>query len=164
MTLRPRADEILRSVLWSFEEFIVPELSDPYAISVGHTITNLLRHLALRVELEPPALFAGNAELRDLVADIVSYAHAADLAELAEDLETTLAATAPATEYPSISQLTDDALALRAALDRAIRALQAAPSETEEYVQLRARIREWIGRALSREAEWIVPAFSGIRR
>jgi hypothetical protein len=99
MTLRPRSDEILRSVLWSFEEFIVPELSDPYAISVGHTITNLLRHLALRD-----------------------------------------------------------------ALDRAIRALQAAPSESEEYAQLRARIREWIGRALAREAEWIVPAFSGIRR
>lgn len=164
MTLRPRSDEILASVLWSFEEFIVPELSDPYAISVGHTITNLLRHLALRVELEPPALYAGNAELRELLADIAAYAGADGRTELAEDLEATLEATTPATDYPSISRLTDDALALRAALDSAIRALQAAPSETEEYGALRARIREWIGRALDREAEWIVPAFSGIRR
>jgi len=164
MTLRPRSDEILRSVLWSFEEFIVPELSDPYAISVGHTITNLLRHLALRVELEPPALFAGNVELRELLADVAGYARADGLTELAEDLETTLAAAAPASEYPSMSRLTDDALALRGALDRSIRALQAAPSDSDDYVELRARIREWIGRALAREAEWIVPAFSGIRR
>ncbi len=163
MTLRPRSDEILASVLWSFEEFIVPELSDPYAISVGHTITNLLRHLALRVELEPPALFAGNAELRELLADIAGYARAAGPAELADDLGRTLAA-APASDYPSASRLVDDALALRGALDRAIRALQAAPSDTEEYLNLRARVREWIGRALAREAEWIVPAFSGIRR
>ena len=164
MTLRPRSDEILASVLWSFEEFIVPELSDPYAVSVGHTITNLLRHLALRVELEPPALFAGNAELRELLADVVGYARTAGLSELAEDLETTLAAASLASDYPSVSRLTDDALALRGALDRAIRALQAAPSESPEYVELRARIREWIGRALAREAAWIVPAFSGIRR
>lgn len=164
MTLRPRSDEILRSVLWSFEEFIVPELSDPYAISVGHTITNLLRHLALRVELEPPALFAGNAELRELLADIAAYASAAGVVGLAEDLERTLEATTPASDYPSISRLCDDALALRAALDRSIRALQAAPSESEEYLALRARIRDWIGRALASEAEWIVPAFSGIRR
>lgn len=164
MTLRPRSDEILASVLWSFEEFIAPELSDPYAVSVGHTITNLLRHLALRVELEPPALFAGNAELRGLLAGIAGYARAGDLTELASDLETTLAAATPASDYPSVSRLTDDALALRAALDRAIRALQAAPSESEEYLEVRARIREWIGRALAREAEWIVPAFSGIRR
>ena len=164
MTLRPRSDEILASVLWSFEEFIVPELSDPYAVSVGHTITNLLRHLALRVELEPPALFACNAELRELLVDVAGYARAAGLTELAEDLETTLAAATPPSVYPSISRLTDDALALRAALDRAIRALQAAPSESEEYLELRARIRDWIGRALAREAEWIVPAFSGIRR
>lgn len=163
MTLRPRSDEILASVLWSFEEFIVPELSDPYAISVGHTITNLLRHLALRVELEPPALFAGNAELRELLADIAGYARAAGPAELADDLGRTLAAT-PASDYPSVSRLVDDALALRGALDRAIRALQAAPGDSEEYLNLRARVREWIGRALAREAEWIVPAFSGIRR
>jgi hypothetical protein len=164
MTLRPRSDEILASVLWSLEEFIVPELSDPYAISVGHTITNLLRHLALRVELEPPALFAGNAELRELLAEIARYARAAGVAELADDLERALAETTPASDYPSVSRLTDDALALRAALDRSIRALQAAPSESKEYLALRARIREWIGRALAREAEWIVPAFSGIRR
>lgn len=163
MTLRPRSDEILASVLWSFEEFIVPELTDPYAISVGHTITNLLRHLALRVELEPPALFAGNAELRELLADIAGYARATGPAELADDLGRTLAAT-QASDYPSASRLVDDALALRGALDRAIRALQAAPSDSEEYLNLRARVREWIGRALAREAEWIVPAFSGIRR
>jgi hypothetical protein len=163
MTLRPRSDEILRSVLWSFEEFIVPELSDPYAVSVGHTITNLLRHLALRVELEPPALFVGNAELRELLADIAGYARAAGPAELADDLDRTLAATPPS-EYPSASRLADDALALRGALDRAIRALQAAPSESAQYLALRASVREWIGRALAREAEWIVPAFSGIRR
>jgi hypothetical protein len=163
MTLRPRSDEIVRSVLWSFEEFIVPELSDAYAISVGHTIVNLLRHLALRVELEPPALFAGNAELRELLGDVAAYARATGADGLLEDVESALA-SAPASEYPSASRLADDALALRGALDRAIRALQAAPSESAEYAALRARIREWIGRALEREAEWIVPAFRGIRR
>jgi hypothetical protein len=163
MTLRPRADEILRSVLWSFEEFVAPDLRDPYAISVGHTIVNLLRHLALRVELEPPALFTENAELRELLTAITAYARAVGLAGLVEDVEAALAA-APASEYPSASHLGDDALILRGALARAIRALQAAQSENDDYVALRARIRAWIGRQLEREAEWIVPAFSGIRR
>jgi hypothetical protein len=164
MTLRPRSDEILRSVLWSFEEFIVPELTDAYAVSVGHTIVNLLRHLALRVELEPPALYAGNAELRELLADVAAYARVSGADDLAEDVESTLVAAAPVSDYPSASRLADDALALRGALDRAIRVLQGAPSEAAEYLALRARIRDWIGRALEREADWIVPAFQGIRR
>lgn len=164
MTLRPRSDEILQSVLWSFEEFIVPELEDEYAISVSHTIVNLLRHLALRVELEPPALYAGNSELRELLGDVAAYARGEGAGELVAEIETALVAAAPARDYPSASRLADDALALRGALDRAIRGLQAAPSESAEYLTLRARIREWIGRALEREAEWIVPAFRGIRR
>src|SRR5262249_18288530 len=101
---------------------------------------------------------------RELLAEIAGYACAAGVGELADDLERTLAETTSASEYPSVSRLTDDVLALRGALDCAIRALQAAPSESEEYVELRVCICEWIGRALAREAEWIVPAFSGIRR
>lgn len=171
MTLRPRTDEIVNSVLWSFEELVVPELEDPYAVSVAHTIVNLLRHVALRVELEPPALFAGNQELRALLGEVAAYARASGSSRLAgipPDVQEALDASADgASGYPSASRLADDATTLRWALDRSIRALQDARADlggTDGYAEVRRRIREVIARQLEREATWVVPAFSGVRR
>lgn len=170
MPLHPRSDQILLSILASFEEFVVPELEDPFAVSVGHTIRNLLRHLALRIELEPPALYELNEELREVLADVAAYARgssAAALAGLAGELDEALAAVRPATAYPSPSTLTAHAVVLREALDRALKALQAARPEAGDdpaYRGLRERIRAWIAHALEREAAWITPAFEGIRR
>ena len=149
----------------------MPELDDPYAISVGHTIVNLLRHVALRVELEPPALFAGNEELRQVLREVAEYAESAPSATLADvpnDVARALEATADgACGYPSLSKLVEDAITLRWSLDRSIRALQGAEGElghTDGYAEVRRRIRECIARQLEREATWIVPAFAGIRR
>ena len=168
--LRPRADEILNSVLYSFEEFVVPELEEPYAVSVGHTIRNLLRYVALRIELEPPALYAGNEEMRALLAEIAAYAsssRAAALSDVPGEIASSLAAAEPQTPYPSLSTLSAQAVVLRGALDRTIRALQAARPELGSdgpYLELRARIRSCLAVQLEREAEWTTPAFSGIRR
>jgi hypothetical protein len=168
--LRPRADEIVNSILYSFEEFVVPELEEPYAVSVGHTIRNLLRHVALRIELEPPALYAGNEEMRAVLSDIAAYASSSEAAALADvpaDIATSLAAAEPQTSYPSLSTLSAHAIILRGVLDRTIRALQAARPELGSdptYLELRGRIRADLARQLEREAAWTTPAFSGIRR
>jgi len=168
--LRPRADEIVNSILYSFEEFVVPELEEPYAVSVGHTIRNLLRHVALRIELEPPALYTGNEEMRAVLRDIAAYAsssEAASLAAVPADIAAALAAAEPHTPYPSLSTLSTHAIVLRGVLDRTIRALQAARPELGSdpaYLELRSRIRTCLARQLEREAEWTTPAFSGIRR
>jgi hypothetical protein len=168
--LRPRADEILDSILYSFEEFVVPELEEPYAVSVGHTIRNLLRYVALRIELEPPALFTGNDEMRVVLRDVATYAGStgsAALADLPAELATALTAAEAQTPYPSLSTLSAHAVILRGALDRAIRALQAARPELgsdSAYLELRQRIRTCIAHQLEREAEWTAPAFFGIRR
>ena len=168
--LRPRADEILNSVLYSFEEFIVPELEEPYAVSVGHTIRNLLRYVALRIELEPAALFTGNEEMRAVLRDIAAYASSTESAALADvpaDIATSLAAAEPQTPYPSLATLSAHAVVLRGVLDRTIRALQAARTELGSdatYLELRGRIRACLALQLEREAEWTAPAFSGIRR
>ena len=171
MPLRPRSDEIIASILSSFEELVVPELQDDYTISVGHTIVNLLRHLRLRVELEGPALFAGNEELRVLLGEIADFARAVDepaLAGIPADVAEALAAAeGSASGYAPLSRLADDAATLGWSLDRSLRALQqAGPAlgDRADYAALRAGIRAQIGRQLEREAAWIVPAFSGIRR
>lgn len=171
MSLRPRSDEILTSVLASFEEVIVPELQDAYAVSMGHTIVNLLRHLSLRVQLEGPALYEGNRELRSVLADVRAVARRSTLPEvrgLVPVVSDALESTSRDPEgYPSVVELTEDAVVLGTCLDDCVRVLQwAARSEGAdvEQTRVRRRIRDCLAAQLARESTWVEPAFRGSRR
>ena len=61
--MRPRADEVLTSVIATIDEYIAPDLTSPFAKSLVLTVKNLLNHVKLRVEREGPALFEDNREL-----------------------------------------------------------------------------------------------------
>lgn len=171
MSLRPRSDEILASILASFEEVIVPELQDAYAVSMGHTIVNLLRHLCLRVQLEGPALYVGNRELRSVLSDVRAVAaHAAspEVTALVQTVSDALVSTTrDPDDYPSVADLTEDAVVLGTCLDHCIRVLQQAARSSgadEEQTRVRRRIRDCLADQLTRESTWVEPAFRGTRR
>ena len=71
--MRPRTDEILKSLFWTFEEYIAPEVTSAYAKSLVLTMNNLFRHVLLRVELEGDLLFEDNRDLRGVLAQIPEF-------------------------------------------------------------------------------------------
>ena len=171
MTVHPRTDELVDSIRWSFEAFVMPDLTDEYAISVAHTIRNLLQHVSLRIQLEGPALDEHRRELRSVLSDIREFAEVSQCAALADvpgRVNAALEADGPdAVPPPGVVDLGEKVVALRWALDGALRSLQAAKGELggdERYVAVRSAIRDCLGRQLEREAAWITPAFSGRRR
>lgn len=170
--MRPRADEILHSVIATYEEYVLPEVRDPFARSVALTTANLLRHVNLRIQHEGPALAADNAELRALLAVVRSFLHdvggEGDVTSLLVDLDAIGDArtTGPAA-YPTLTDLIDDATDLRWLLQRAIRLLEGRRAELEPnpaYGPLRRDIRRYLRASLEREGALVVPAFTGERR
>ncbi|MGB3411782.1 MAG: hypothetical protein WBA45_11340 [Microthrixaceae bacterium] len=170
MTVHPRTDELIESIRWSFENFVMPDLDDEYAISVAHTIRNLLKHVSLRIQFEGPALDAHRRELRGLLSEIRDYAasEVAALGGLPGEIDAALVEDGDDDcPLPGVIDLGEKVISLRWALDRALRALQAARSEIgddERYVAIRQEIRECLARQLEREDAWMTPAFSGRRR
>lgn len=171
MTVHPRTDELVDSIRWSLEAFVLPDLTDEYAISVAHTIRNLLQHVSLRIKLEGPALDAHRRDLRAVLARIAELAAASSaegLAHVPGEVDAVLATDGPDDHPPAgVVELGEKVVALRRALDRSLRALQAVEPELgsdEGYRAVRTAIRECLARQLEREEAWIVPAFTGRRR
>jgi len=170
--MRPRTDEILKSLLWTFEEYIAPETTSPYAQSLALTMKNLLRHVLLRVQLEGDLLFADNRELRALLERIVRFIanrqQPDKFADVRAEIQVVLGKTYYGADvYPSVARLVDEATDLRWALTHAITALQAARSvlgDEPEYQALRQAIRDYLGHQLEREGRMIEPAFIDQRR
>ena len=165
--MRPTADEVMETVLSTFDEHILPNVAPGLPNSLAITTRNLLRHVQLRLRLEAKALWEDNEELRLLLAAIADYAgDAEDLAELAHDI-TTGAAAAAAVGFRGLAELSDEAGRLRWILSRAIEGLQQARQihgREHAYLTLRARVRTYLNHQLDREAAWIEPAFVGPRR
>jgi hypothetical protein len=166
--MRPRADEILHSVIATYEEYIVPEVDEPFAKSLAATIANLLRHVQLRIEHEGPILFTDNAEIRDVLSTVRAYCEeVAVLDDLGDDIAKTLdASTRDPGAYPTLHAVVDEATELRWALQRAIRALEERREalDGERYREIRTAIRRYLRASIEREAALIVPAFTGERR
>lgn len=164
--MRPSADEILRSVIGSFDEYIVPEVTEPFARSMALTISNLLRHVALRIEHEASLLLAEVGELRTLLGEICLFvsgtgaaAGGAAFERLQDDINGALAIAG--------GDISAEADRLGWLLQQSIRTLEAARpafTEDDEYAEMRRGIRRYLRRSLEREGSLIVPAFTGERR
>jgi hypothetical protein len=169
--MRPRADEILRSVVATFDEYVAPDVNDPFAKSLALTMSNLMRNVALRIDQEGQALFDDNRQLREVLADVRSYLEASPGGRFdpqAKEISDALTREhyGPGV-YPSLALVTDEATDLRWALQHAIRALESARpelGEQQEYRALREEIRRYLRASLEREMAFIVPAFTGERR
>jgi hypothetical protein len=169
--MRPRADEMLRSVIATFDEYVAPDVSDPFAKSLALTISNLMRNVALRIDQEGQSLFDDNREVRAVLEGVHSYFETAvggrfdaQAKEIADAL--TREHYGPGV-YPSLALVTEEATDLRWALQHAIRALESARPDLgaqPDYQELRRGIRRYLRASLEREMPFIVPAFTGERR
>ena len=160
--MRPRADEIVHSIAWTFDSYIAPDLTDPFAKSLALSISYLLRHVEQRIRHEGPALYADNQEIRGVLSSVQALLHntpvvlsQAPFVDLSREIETALTRNARSPdEYPTLESLTNEATELRWALVHAIDALDKnkplfAPSD---YQKVRDRIRTYLRHQLEREA------------
>ncbi|MBT4161438.1 MAG: hypothetical protein HOC70_14385 [Gammaproteobacteria bacterium] len=162
----PRTTDIMKSIQWTFEEYIVPEMTSPYAKSMVLTLGNLMRHATLRVDLEGKALFDDNLELRHLLADIREYLDRQDrpIAEIKTALAMQLIEPGA---YPETTLLIEEAKNLRSALSAAILSLhdlRESQGDNPDYQATRAAVRTYLGNQLAREGAMIEPAFTVARR
>ena len=173
--MRPRADEVLNSVIWSFDTYITPELEEPFNHSLALTIGNMLRNVLERIESEGQSLFDSNRELESVLLTAKNYINKNTDAYKNNELKILPARIEEAIEkqfwteeeYPSLERVTEKATLLRASLVEVIEGLQNAKNdlgEDEEYKELRVQIRHYLKNQLAREAKWSTEALQGLRR
>mgnify|MGYP003306203878 CR=1 FL=1 len=173
--MRPRADEVLNSVIWSFDTYITPELEEPINHSLALTIGNMLRNVLERIESEGQSLFDSNRELESVLLTAKNYINKNTDASKNNELKILPARIEEAIEkqfwteeeYPSLERVTEKATLLRASLVEVIEGLQNAKNdlgEDEEYKELRVQIRHYLKNQLAREAKWSTEALQGLRR
>ena len=152
--MRPRADEVLNSVIWSFDTYITPELEEPFNHSLALTIGNMLRNVLERIESEGQSLFDSNRELESVLLTAKNYINKNTDASKNNELKILPARIEEAIEkqfwteeeYPSLERVTEKATLLRASLVEVIEGLQNAKNdlgEDEEYKELRVQIRHY---------------------
>ena len=148
----PDVDDLLASVIDTFERYIAPHVDDEYAASLSLTVTELLRSVRVRVALEGEALAADNAELADLLAELRPHVPP-DVVALVDE-----ALASPLDGYPSVARLQQKAEGLRRALAAAIDSL---PDPDHPG---RVAARAYLTNHLRRQEPWLVQAFVGPRR
>lgn len=160
----------MASVVATFEEYIVPDVTEPFAQSVSLTLSNLMRLVQVRIQQEGPMLHADNVDLRHTLAETRTYLQGAGgrFTDLVDELDAVLATPVlPTEEYPTLAWMDEQASALRWTLQRVLEALDGASDELGEedaYASARQRIRQYLRRSIEREGAVIVPAFTGERR
>lgn len=170
--MRPSSTQILAGIRWSFETFIVPELTSRLSQSAGRSIALLLDHLQARVETEGQLLTDDNADMRRLfteLADLLEPALREAASPQIQDAAAELREKArrqyrPAGAYPTIASLTEENEDMKRSLVEVIRALQGLRDGLLEDVHARAdrAIRTQLRRQLDREHAWILPV-AGMR-
>lgn len=169
--MRPRADEVMQSIIWTYDEHILPNVQGDLPKSLALTVSNLLRHVMLRMEREAPALIEDNAELREVLAQISGYIASLPAPPQAlQQLQPALikqSKAAVVNGYLSPLALTEEAEGLRALLDTTLKALQeqrATLGGAPEYKAVRNRIRAYLNNQIKRQSLWIREAFTIERR
>ncbi|HKT73071.1 MAG TPA: hypothetical protein VJQ47_09290 [Steroidobacteraceae bacterium] len=167
--MRPSAEEVMHSIIWTFDAEIAPDLSTARAKSLALTTSNLLRHVLLRMQREAYALWDDNRELRQLLARMQGFfAQTRDSRGHDQAIPEVLARKyAVPGAYRGVAELEKEAFDLREAFGAAtvrLHSLQATHSSDEQYRQLRAAIREYLEHLMKRESRWIDEAFVQARR
>lgn len=168
--MRPRADEVMQAIIATYDEHILPNVQGALPKSLALTVSNLLRHVSLRMEREAPALIEDNAELREVLGEISRYVSILETApESLAKLQIALAESAkaaPVNGYVSLIALTEEAEKLRTLLDEALKALQQHRKtlNSSEYNAVRNRIRDYLNNQIQRQSQWIREAFTIERR
>ncbi|HJP41066.1 MAG TPA: hypothetical protein QGF35_05115 [Dehalococcoidia bacterium] len=164
--MRPRADQVVTSVAWTFDRYIVPELNDPFAKSLALSIGYALRNVEQRLREEGPAIWADNREIRvtlrnvrDLVQSTPGASEKEPFSSLLTEIDAALGKEYRGRgDYPTLESITDEATELRWPLVHAIEALRAHSADFEDgaYQGVRAEIRDYLKRQLERESQHAV--------
>jgi hypothetical protein len=168
--MRPSAVEVMKTIIWTFDEIIMPNPTSAKAQSEMLTVSNLLRHVLLRMEQEGPALLEESMQLRGLLADIVSFAEdKPELGAIAERITRDLARLPPIDGEPlrTVLVLSEENDLLGWTLTAAIEAMHTVRDQYYNdlrYAKLREAIMSYLDNQLAREAAWIDPAFIRGRR
>jgi len=154
--MRPTSTELLESIAQALEDQVLPVVQDKWGASTLRSAMQLLRHLALRVALEPRFLAADNDDVRR----VLTLAHER-LAQLGEsDLAATAAAVLTSPPVDPLDVVAADALnetylrvidTIVAARDR-LRPLDAPPTIHQLLV-------DYLQRRLGRERGMFLPVF-----
>ena len=171
--MRPRADEIIDSVVKTFEQYVVPEVEDPYAKSLSLTMANLMRLVKQQIEHEGPLLYADIEDLRSTLTEVRAYL--GSQTELGErfavqiaDLDRVLAEPSFLPDvYPTLAAVGREVDRLKWALQHALIALDRARpdlGDAADYQAIRTRVRQYLRRSIEREGQLVLPAFTGERR
>jgi len=158
---------VLNAVLATHETVVRPSLTSTFEQSAAATISHLLRHVALRIEVEGQILTDDIADARKLLVEVRSYLEALDDAgaarqrtRITEGLERQFRA---AGVYPALASLAEEAGSLRQTITTALEYLQSirpAHGDDAAYRHIRDKIRGYIVEQLRRESELIEPAFA----
>jgi hypothetical protein len=151
--IRPNADDVLASVIDTFDRYIAPEVRDEYAASLCLTVSQLLRSVRVRVAEEGQALHDDNEELRRLLVGLRD-----DMSPpVRTQVDEVLGAPTPEAYVP-VARLQADAVSLRGVLVACIDDL---PDRVHPG---RQAIRTYLAHQLERQQPWLVDAFTGRRR
>jgi hypothetical protein len=154
--VRPTSAELLESIAQALEDQVLPVIQDKWGASTLRSAMQLLRHLALRVPLEPRVLAADNDDVRRILTlahDRLTQLGETDLAAAAAvalsprsvDPLDVVAADAQNETYLRVVE------AIVAARDR-LRALDVPPTIHQSLV-------DYLQRRLERERAMFLPVF-----
>lgn len=163
--MRPRADEVLTNVVETFDQYVLPDVTDPYAKSMATVISGLLRQTNLRIEHEGQALYDDVRAARVTLGQILDLLESASVRDQVSGATALAAETRAALakvfrrddEYPSLRSLAEESAELTSVLDRCHRALLRAKSTLSDdgsYTAVRGQIRAFAAGQLMRESAW----------
>lgn len=166
--MRPFPDEILRSMQYSLQAYVIPNVNDKWGAYVAKVMKKMLLHLELRWKLEGPLLLEDIADLRAVLTSLRTALTGPVLGnenvagELVARIDAVLAETgALPVGYVSIESLTTMNEALRETLVVAIGACDVLAERGFETTLAPARdeIRAYLRREVDRDNQLVEPTF-----
>jgi hypothetical protein len=162
--MRPSSKSIIDGISWVLDKRVAPHATEAWAASSLRSISGLLKHLSVRVELEGPLLAEDNADLRAVLSDATTRLDGGSLRALKSEVAATLEREwRNPGAYPTVASLEEENEALNEHVERLIHVLHddAAPIDAQERAELKSEIADYLKRQRERERPLYVPAFTG---
>jgi len=161
--MRPTAVEMIQCVEFSLDADVVPNLgSDPRAHSAVASIRFLLRHLAVRVEVEPRMLAEDSRDIRELCVSLVEVFRSAGMGELADLVARECDRIPPVDGFPDLCRLSKENTALKTVVDKIVSSLGKAENYPSEPVSVaNTLIAQQLARQIGREEACMNLTYTG---
>lgn len=166
--MRPFPDEILRSMQFSLQTYVIPHVDDKWGSYVAKVMKRMMLHLERRWKLEGPLLLEDIGDLRAVLGtlraplSVEPVSRDADAQRLVARIDSVLTETAqlPA-GYVSVEALTTLSEALRETLVSVIETcdLLAERGFEDRLAASRIQIRTYLRRQVDRDNQLVEPTF-----